>query len=183
MILKPDLTTGSEAAKPKVLFHSSRNKDIKEFEPRNKKVRDPLEGPVVFATPDKAYASCFLVPSDDSWVIIGRYSTYGVPGPWKVVVSDEERFRRADKGGAIYHLPSQSFSFHPERNMSETEWTSHQAVKPLGKEEYESGLEAMIGQGVDVYFVDKTTFDSIAQSKDNGQSIVGSLTPVRRVQE
>jgi hypothetical protein len=179
---KPESTVNTKFVKPKVLYHSSWNTEIKQFEPRNEKVRDPLEGPVIFATPDKAYASCFLVPSDDSWVKIGRYSTNGIPGSWKVVVSDEDRFKQLDKGGAIYHLPSKPFKFHPERNMAEIEWTSTQAVEPTDKEEYGSGLQAMQRQGVDVYFVDEATFEAIKQSDDQGKSIIDSLTPIQHAQ-
>ncbi len=165
-------------AKPAKLYHASWNKAIREFEPRNEKVRDPLEGPVVFATPDKAYAACFLVPTDDGWVKIGRYSSDGIPGPWKVVVSDEQRFKELNKGGAIYHLPSQSFQFHPERNMGETEWTSTQPVEPSNQEDYDSSLQAMQQHGVDVFFVDKATFEAINRSYDQGKSIIDSLAPI-----
>lgn len=45
--------------RPKILYHASPNRSINVFEPRREKVRDPEEGPVVFATPDKALASAF----------------------------------------------------------------------------------------------------------------------------
>ena len=136
----------------------------------------------MFATPDKAYASCFLVPTDDSWVKIGRYSNDGIHGPWNAVISNEGRFKQADSGGVIYHLPIQSFAFHPERNMGNIEWTSTLPVKPVDKEHYESGLSAMRKAGVNVYFVDWAIFDAIKQSNDHGKSIIDSLSPDYRTQ-
>ncbi len=162
---------------PSQLFHASQNRDIKVFEPHQDKVRDPIEGPKVFATPDKALASCFIVPTDSSWVKIGRFDKDGVPGPWKVVVSDEKRFREADKEGSIYSLPTESFSTDPSKGMGEFEWTSADPVAPDGKEDYESGLAAMKELGVDVLFVDKDTFTAIQTADDHGESIIEGLKP------
>lgn len=47
----------------------------------------------------------------------------------------------------------------------------------VDKEEYESGLRAMLENGVKVYFVDRETFDAIKQSDDHGFEIIQSLTP------
>ena len=175
---KPHPPERHEQPKPDVLFHASADRGIREFEPRADKIRDPLEGPVVFATPDKAYASCFLVPTDDSWVKIGRYTADGVTGPWKVVINGEERFRQLDQGGTIYGLPSISFTYHADRNMGETEWTSAEPVVPSTAEAFDSGLVAMQAQGVDVYFVDDKAFQGINESNDHGQSAIASLMPV-----
>ncbi len=167
----------AEVKKPEMLYHASPIRDVEEFEPRAENYRDPQEGPVVFATPDKTYASCFLVKTDGSWVNIGRYSEKGVIGRWHMIVSDKERFMRADRGGVIYSLPVDSFIFHPDRNMAELEWTSAVSVKPVKKDFFESGLQAMLENGVDVYFVDQATFDAIQTSDDHGREILGSLTP------
>lgn len=164
-----------ELVKPSVLYHASQDKDVATFEPKMDKVRDPLEGPKIFATPDKSLAACFLVPSDSSWVKIGRYEKDGVPGPWKVVISDEERFREADKGGSIYSLPSESFTTDPLKGMGESEWTSEVSVSPSSKEDYESGLTAMQEYGVDVIFVDRQTFQEIQNAEDHGEEIIQTL--------
>jgi hypothetical protein len=175
--MERQLSPEPEPRKPSVLYHASRETDIEEFEPRNDKTRDPLDGPVVFATPDKAYATCFLVPTDDSWVSIGRWADDGAPGPWTVIVSDRQRFEGLDRGGVIYSLPSRSFSYHPERNMGETEWTSSVPVRPIAREQFESGLQAMKAAGVRVYFVDQATFDQANASQDHGKAIIESLEP------
>lgn len=155
--------------KPSVLYHASANRDIEIFEPRNEHVRDINEGPVIFATPQKDYASCFIVATDDSWVQISGFNNVQV-----VVISDQSRFEREDKGGAIYELPSDTF-VNEIRGSANDEWTSREAVRPIGKEVYELGLEAMLKYGVQVYFVEKYTFEIIKNAKDNGMSILRTL--------
>lgn len=164
-----------EVRKPDVLYHASPDSEIEVFEPRQDKVRDPLEGPVVFATPDRAFATCFLVPTDDSWARISRFSENGVPGSWKVIVSDRDRFKQLDHGGSIYHLPVDTFNSDTRYSMGETEWTSREAVTPIGKEDFESGLTAMRDAGVEVSFVDEQTFKDIVESDDHGKAIIESL--------
>jgi hypothetical protein len=166
-----------ELRRPAALYHASRSTEIEEFEPRAESVRDKEEGPMVFASPDKAFATCFLVPTDDSWAKIGRYSEHGKRGPWHVVVSDRERFEALDHGGAIYALPSESFSTDPDKGVGVTEWTSPVAVRPIAKEIIPSGLQAMLEAGVQVYFVDRETFERIKHSDDHGKAIVDGLTP------
>jgi hypothetical protein len=157
---------------PTILFHASQNKNIQEFEPRNETIRDDSEGPVIFATPDKAYASCFIVPSDDSWVKISRY---GDRPEWHLIVCDKSRFMKADNGGAIYTLPIDGFSFDIAKNMGHAEWTSTKKVRPFLSESFDSGLQAMIELGVKVHFVDEDTFRKIEDSEDHGEKIVSRL--------
>ncbi|HEU5114222.1 MAG TPA: hypothetical protein VFT82_00470, partial [Candidatus Paceibacterota bacterium] len=89
-----DFEKKSEATafeRPKILYHGSSLGDIEIFEPRAKTVRDEKEGPVVFATPDKAYATLFLVESDDSWT-----QKVNFEGVHTIVISDRERYEKAD---------------------------------------------------------------------------------------
>lgn len=165
-----EIPNGAENIKPAVLYHSSPNTEIGEFEPRSDKVRDPNEGPRIFATPDKALASAFIVPTDGSWVNIGRFNE--VP---YIIISDEQRFKDSDKGGAIYHLPSNTFETDLNKGMKSSEWTSRVPVKPIDKDIYKSGLEAMLSLGVQVYFVDTDTLHRINESADHGYSIVNTL--------
>lgn len=162
----------SEIEKPPVLYHASLNKDVKEFEPRAETFRDPEEGPVVFATPDKAYASCFIVSGiNDRWCQISVFD-----GSIHVmIISDKERFLKIDKGGAIYALPSETFETDPEKSKTGREWTSREPVKPSDKTEYKTGLQAMIENDVQVYFVDRKTFERIQKSEDYGFEIIKSL--------
>ncbi len=162
---------------PKVLYHSSPNIDIEIFEPRKEKVRDPEEGPVVFATPDKALAAAFLVRTDGSWVKIGRFSDGKTQTPWHLVTKNKRRFRKSDKGGAIYHLPPEGFSSNLDKGMGDVEWTSTSKVKPIKKEVFPSGEQAMKDLGVNVYFVNRKIFNAINKSKDHGRSIILGLNP------
>lgn len=139
----------------KYLYHASHNKDIEILEPRAESVRDPNEGPVVFASHDKALVTCFLVPTDDSWSKISQYRNNNHPTLYVMCISDEKRFRELDKGGAIYYLSPEGFFL--DESKSNTEWTSKVSVKPLRKEVYDSGLDAMINNGILVYFCDKAT--------------------------
>jgi len=155
------------------MFHASSNPDIETFEPRAEKTRDKNEGPKVFATPSRAMASIFLVETDDSWTQSGAMD--GVP---YIIISDEERFRNLDKGGVIYSVPSDSFENDPEIGLRELEWTSAESVTPVDKELVDSGLEDMLRQGVQVYFVNKDTWQEIQDSEDDGESIVKALSPI-----
>jgi len=68
-----------------------------------------------------------------------------------------------------------NFTIDPRFAKSTKEWTSKVPVKPLSKTEYQSGLEAMLGVGVQVYFVDKNIFRKIKNSEDHGYSILRTL--------
>lgn len=159
-----------EAVKPKVLYHASDNRNIESMEPKQESVRDPKEGPVVFATPDKAGVTKFLVPADDKWTRRGRFGDVHYH-----LISDREKYSKADKGGTIYHLNPDTFERNLEFGGTRDEWTSKTAVKPIGREDYESGLQAQLESGVQVFFVDKETFEKIDKSDDHGNEIIRGL--------
>ena len=159
-----------KTVKPQVLYHASSNRAIKVFEPRNESIRHPDEGPVVFATPSKVEASKFIVNTSDSWTNLGAFN--GVPF---MFCSDRKRFEESDKGGTIYHLPSDSFIIDERFNKGTNEWTSSVSVEPIGREDFDSGLDAMINFGVQVFFVDKETFQKVQESDDHGYSIIRGL--------
>jgi hypothetical protein len=168
-----------EVKKPAVLYHASQDKDVKEFEPRAETFRDEKEGPVVFATPDKRFASMFLVPkTTDSWC---QKSVFTDPENGKsihvMIISDKEKFEKLDKGGAIYSLPSDTFQTDLTKSTKSREWTSREVVEPTDKTEYKSGLQAMIENGVMVYFIDQQTFEKLKKSDDFGLSILQTLKP------
>ncbi len=158
--------------RPKFLYHASPNINLKIIKPMAKTVRDPKEGPVVFATSNKALASMFLVNSDDSWTQKSYFSKSYVS-----IIADKSRFKKADKGGAIYAFPSKDFKSDPKKGMGKREWVSKEPVKPISKEVYSSGLKAMLANGVQVYFCNRQTFKKIRSSKDHGFSIIKKLLP------
>lgn len=158
--------------RPRVVYHSSHNPDIEELTPRDERARDFDEGSVIFATPNKALASAFLIEGhNDEWTQIGFYGEI----PVVVICSNREEFIRKDRGGTLYALPSETFDFDPNRGMGEQEWTSRSNVKPTGKNTYLSALDAMIENGVNVFFVDKKTFSEINEAEDNGASVLLNL--------
>jgi hypothetical protein len=152
--------------KPKFLYHGSPDKNIQLFKPRAvTKPKNFKKGPVVFATDDFVNALKFLVPSDDSWTKKGSF--FGVHF---CVIKDIKRFKKLDKGGSLYKLPSDSFvhyKFH--------EWYSQKTVKPLSKKDFKSGFEAMIDNHVQVYVVDNEIFKRIEKAKDHGASILNKI--------
>ncbi len=156
--------------KPKVLYHASANTNLEVLEPRAESVRDEKEGPVVFASSDKAGVTKFLVSSNDSWTKKGRFG-----GIHYNIISDRQRYEKEDKGGAIYHLSSDTFELDETRGGARDEWTSRNTVKTIDKEEYKSGLQAQLDNRVQVFFTDKQTFDEIVKSDDYGNKIIRGL--------
>lgn len=146
--------------KPPVLYHASFNRNIEVLEPR-KSSRDPEEGDIVFGAPDLAFATMFLVESDDSWTIKGK-----IGKKYMMIIGDKERFEGKDKGGSIYVLPNKSFECDQGKRMGKCEWHSKESVKPIDKIEYPSGLDAMIENGVQVYFVNKEFFRDIRKATE-----------------
>lgn len=164
-----------QMGRPKVLYHASMNKNLKVIKPRALRTRDKSEGPVIFATPIKAIASIFLVPTNDTWTRSGLFGdvVYFICG-------DKQRFAKLDKGGAIYTIPSKNFGTNPNKGLGSKEWTGKQPVVPLRKEIFRSGENAMLSMGVQVFFVDKSTFKAIAISKDHGNKIIRSAVSQNR---
>lgn len=158
--------------KPSILYHASEWQGIEEFEPRAESIRDPQEGPVIFATPDRAYALQFLVPGDDRESKRGYYN--GIPTI--IIRGSLGEFIKRDKGGWLYHLPSGAFDFDPKKSMRDKEWTSRVPVKPIESEHYPSTVDALIDAGVQVYFVDDALFTKICSEKNAGFETLLTLT-------
>lgn len=90
-----------------------------------------------------------------------------------MVIRDKKHYMKRDKGGSIYKFSSDSFTCHPHKGMGEDEWISKEPVTPLEKTDYESALEAMIENGVQVFFVDRKTFNRISHDEDFIDIIMG----------
>ena len=148
--------------KPTVLFHGSPNKEIKIFEKREKKTSKKFpDGPLVFATTSLPFAACFMIEWNDSWCHQCSFDS----GPVIIVCKDKERFLKADKGGAIYVLPSQGFYTRLYGGPA-TEWANKNEVKPLEKLKFESAYKEMLDMGVQIFFVDEKLFEEITKSKN-----------------
>jgi hypothetical protein len=154
--------------KPKLFYHGSPHRGIGTLEPRSHKVRDPAEGPVVFASPELAFAIMFMAPHS-----VGSGAFDGAP--YLAILADRDEFIKNDRGGHVYVVPGKTFENDPHKGMGEKEWTSKVPVKPLHIIEYPSTLDAAIENGIQVYFIDEPTYDAIKHSDDEGLSIYRKL--------
>lgn len=111
-----------------------------------------------------------MIGVDDSWGNSGMHN--GIP---YMIISDRERFEDLDRGGAIYHLPGETFSTDPSRGLGEIEWTSPESVEPAHREDHDSALEAMLNHGVQVYFVDRETYEAYCAAPDQSLPLLRSL--------
>ncbi|HEU5114418.1 MAG TPA: hypothetical protein VFT82_01475, partial [Candidatus Paceibacterota bacterium] len=68
-----------------------------------------------------------------------------------------------------------SDSFTNKSKEHDQEWTNPGNVKPVGKTRFPSAIDAMIENGVQVFFTDKETFARIQKSSDYGYSILKTL--------
>ncbi len=158
--------------KPEVLYLAAKTPNISELVPQKGNYRDEDECAVIFSTPDKALASAFLVEGHgDHWMTIGFYEDI----PVVVIKSNKEEFIKKDKGGFMYTVPSETFDFDLNKGMGEREWVSKVPVKPLSEKHFESALDAMIENGVQVYFVDDNTFEAVNNSNNYGYDILIGL--------
>jgi hypothetical protein len=158
--------------KPKVLYVAAQTKKIKELIPMKGNYRDKDEGAVIFATPDRALASIFLIKNhNDSWTKLGYFGNM----PYVVIKMERDKFLEKDQGGSIYEVSSDNFDYKSDLGMGEKEWTSSKPTKPLKETFYTSTLDTMIENSVNVYFVDGETFENIKNSEDHGLSILNSL--------
>ncbi|MDP3954567.1 MAG: hypothetical protein Q8Q06_04085 [bacterium] len=154
--------------KPEFLYHGSPHRGIEELEPRAKSHRDPAEGAQVFATQEMGLAAIFMTEKVAESGLHDRI-------PYAIIAEPREDFIKNDKGGHIYVLPSDGFVCDPEKGLREYEWTSKSPVRPVKTMEYNSALDAMIENGVQVYFIEPKTLQEIRQAKDMGLSILQRL--------
>jgi hypothetical protein len=131
--------------KPAYLYLGTHTAAIKELTPTAGRVRDPEEGPVVFATPDKALASAFLVEGhNDAWMRIGYYDTLLVV----VIQANRNDFITRDHGGYLYTVAGDKFASNPNRGLGEKERTSIVPVRPAREKHCTSALDvtAQVGR-------------------------------------
>lgn len=158
-----------EKEKPPFLYHGSPHK-IEELEPQTKPHREKEEGELVYATSELTDAIMFLQKTD----LTGHFIINNEKVAYVIVVGDREKFMERDRGGHVYVLPSDRFKPSPHKGMS-NEWVSKESVKPVEVKEYNSALDAMIENGVQVYFLDKATYQQIRRAEDHGYSILKNL--------
>ena len=157
-----------EKEKPPFLYHGSTYRELEELKPQGRMHRTE-EGELLYATPDLAIASVFLVE--------GAHYGCGKFGDtvYAWIIANRDEFIRNDKGGHIYVLPSDSFKINQGRGLGNYEYVSKEPVAPIKTIEYPSAVDAMIENGVQVYFIDQDTYEKIQASKDHGWSIYSKL--------
>ncbi len=146
-----------------VVFHGSPNNNISIILPAVEHIRNGKEGPVVFATPSIALASCYLFRWDDSWVhqFISDNSQTGYEV--YMIIGNKEKFYKLNNGGTIYLLPIHSFTFNKvnkKLGLGIYEYTSKESITPFTKIRFTSPLHAMKLFGVKVYFLNDAQFSS-----------------------
>ena len=164
-----DQKSPEKKEKPPFLYHGSPHR-IEELQPRTKPHREKEEGNLVFATSEVADASMFLYKA----ALTGHFLIEGKNVAFAVIVGSKEEFLKKDRGGHIHVLPNDTFQPSPHKGMSD-EWVSKESVKPVKILEYDSALDAMLENGVQVYFVDNLTLQKIRDASDHGYSIFQSL--------
>lgn len=126
-------------------YHGSSYKNIEILEPRDLTKRNGQTTPLLYVTPDHAFACCFLFFWDDSWVRLDY-----IDGVHVMKISDKKRFYDCDKGGAVYVLPSSSDC--KQIDDSGLEWAFDKPVKPMEIIQFDSAYKAMLDHGVKVIF-------------------------------
>jgi hypothetical protein len=147
-------------SKPPFLFHGSCIQNIDFLRPEKLTFHDPNDEALVYATPSRAYSSCFILSWDDRWATVqflyGEDIFYFI---FRKSVPIEDR----DQSGSIYTVASTDFDFHPERSMKHFEWSANIAQKVITEEKYTSGLEAMIQNNIQFIPLEDRLFDAYMQ--------------------
>jgi len=156
----------SAVEKPKVLYHGSPNGQIDEFVPHSKESRD--ESPAVYATPDKYLAMMFM---HKNMGLVGHFGDI----PYGILFGSREECEHNDHDGHLYTLPSDTFELNHNRGLQGREWVSHNPVKPMQVQKYDSTIDTMLKEGVQVYIMDRQMYNEIKASSDHGQEILRNV--------
>jgi hypothetical protein len=156
--------------KPPKLYHGSPNKNIELFEPRVSHGTGGADGKMVYASPDLAISSIFMAKVEGRWSA-GKFGNI----PYALITAPREQFIEDDNGGVIYVLPSDTFDTDPQRGLGNAEWASPVPVAPSEQIEYQSALDAMIENGIQVYFVTPEKHAELKELPDKGRAYLSSL--------
>lgn len=138
-----------------VLYHGSTKNNLSLLKPRPTLSHDKLIGDFLFATKNFKLALMYLTPKGIAILMEPD------DDPNIVICSSEKSFKKKDKGGTIYELPSKTFIESPQAELSNYEMVSEAAVKPTNKTIYKSTFKAMRDAGIKVRFVDEPTFKKL----------------------
>lgn len=140
----------------RVLYHGSGREINGALKPELVPSKDrKVQKAVVFGTDNIAAASLFMMP--ESALCSFGFEEGKV---FACVWGTHKGFK--DKPGYLYTLPSDTFKKGPKAY----EWVSPTKVQPTEVRKYQSALEGMKRNGVEVYFInDDKTFDAIQATK------------------
>ena len=153
--------------KHKILYHASPIGGLTTLNPANETPRFVGEDNYVFATPYKAVAAMFLAPRNLN-TEISKYNDKFVI----FINASQEKYRELDKGGSIYEVDGTHFKTDTSIGMGETEWVSDHSLEPLSEEVFDSSLNAMKSNEVEIYFVDDRTFRNVRNDPPNALNLV-----------
>ena len=168
---------GTEQVKPPFLYHGSVAGNIQSFIPRGAKNR-PAEPPAVYATPylEIAIQSMANAYASNGGILDGRR--------FVCIPMTRKEFEQKDTGGSVYALPSETFTINNSGGGfgGSMEWVSTETVTPSSQQHYPSLLQALLQQGVEVYFVDPGIVDTItaAQMSANPEDLKQVLAGLKR---
>lgn len=149
---------------PDFLYHGSSQSGLKTIYPKKTLSKDKYIGDFVFASHNKTLAIMYMT-------VKGYYSLMSpsTSPPYIVICADENEYIEKDREVSIYKLPSGDFEVTPQTELKEHEFVSRQSVTPDSFETYPNALTAFSHNNIDVYFVNKTTFDQIVEAGDKGR--------------
>lgn len=153
--------------RPRFVYHGSPIGDIKVFVPRVSHGTGEKYGALVYAAPDEATASIFMLSVQGHWSA-GRTEK----GAYVVIPQDRDEFLASTRPGYLYVLSADTFSTQEGRGMGDYEWASTEPVKPIRKIRYNNPLDELLRQGVLVYFVDKDTYKDVVAAGDKAVDVL-----------
>ena len=126
------------------LYHGSPTSGLRVLEPcsLHQELR-PDGTPVLFATPWRAVASCFLFRWHDDLARLGTWDR-GETWVFRVAQPDAIEFT----GGSIYRVEREGFVHNPDAGLGPHEWMTTTPVRVLEEERWACGLDAMGHHGV-----------------------------------
>jgi len=153
------------------LYHSSQKKNLKLLIPQKTLSHDKYIGDFVFATYNKYLAIMYLATKG-----VGILMNPKKPDMTIVICANEKEYLITDKGGAVYEMTDDGFFDSPQSGLGEYEKVTKKPVKPLKKVIFESSIDALVNNGVKVYFVNAKMFNSLIINPKQSE-IIRSLSP------
>lgn len=164
--MKPEKFYNDSDPKPKMLYHGSPRQEIEELKPR-------IISDHVFAASDRRLATVFMNDIHLNGFIDGE--------PYAVIKGTKDEFVKKDKGGSVYSFGSDDFEAD-QHNPGLGIYVSSRSVRPTEKIDYPSGLQAMLENGIKLYFVDENTYQQLEEANQDGRedeysAMLKKLTP------